>query len=118
MYLTQKVKDFVISASNGKEAYIKGCRELAKYMASKKYDNLSFKITRDPLAQNTFIFSLFTNVDMKEEQKRFCSICKEYHSTFYINKEYNCRRCELKSFLSRCSTKAKLSKNYMKKELK
>lgn len=35
MEVTMKVKSFEFQANNEKEAYIKGCKNLAKYMASK-----------------------------------------------------------------------------------
>ena len=46
MNLSAKVKSFVIKADTEKEAYIKGCKQLARFMASKKYTNLTFKIER------------------------------------------------------------------------
>lgn len=116
MNLTAKVKSFVIKAEDEKQAYLKGCKQLARYMASKKYKNLSFKIERDE-EPNTFIFTLYTNVDLSEEQRKFCSMCKEVHCSFYINEEYNCSRCNLKTFLNRANSKLTISKNYYKKEI-
>lgn len=116
MNLTAKIKSFTISADSEKEAYIKGCKNLAKYMASKKYSNLSFKIERTQVP-NEFIFSMYTNIDLGEEQRKFCSICKEVHSSFYINEEYNCSRCNLRTFLTRAEEKARISKSFYRGEM-
>ena len=89
MNLSAKVKSFVIKADTEKEAYIKGCKQLARFMASKKYTNLTFKIERTE-NPNEFIFTMYTNIDLSEEQRKFCSLCKEYHCSFYVNEEYNC----------------------------
>lgn len=116
MNLTAKVKSFVINAGSEKEAYIKGCKQLAKFMASKKYKNLTFKIERTEV-ENEFIFTMYTNIDLSEEQRKFCKLCKEYHCSFYVNEEYNCARCNLRTFLSRARSLAEVSKNYYKKEM-
>lgn len=116
MNLSAKVKSFVIKADSEKEAYLKGCKQLAKYMASKKYTNLTFKIERTEI-KGEFIFTMFTNIDLREEQRKFCHLCKEYHCSFYVNEEYNCSRCNLKNFLSRARSKTEISKNFYKKEM-
>lgn len=116
MNLTAKVKSFVIKADDEKQAYLSGCKQLARYMAPKKGNNLSFKIERGE-EENTFIFTMYANIELGEAQRKFCSMCKEYHCSFYINEEYNCSRCNLRNFLSRSQTKLNISKNYYKKEL-
>lgn len=116
MNLSAKVKSFVIKADTEKEAYIKGCKQLARFMASKKYTNLTFKIERTEIP-NEFIFTMYTNIDLSEEQRKFCQLCKEYHCSFYVNEEYNCSRCNLKNFLSRARSRTEISKNFYKKEM-
>lgn len=117
MNLSMKVKSFTIAADSEKEAYLLGCKSLAKFMASKKYKNLSFKIERTN-EENVFIFTMFTNIDLGEEQRNFCKLCKEYHCNFFINEEYNCSRCNLKTFLERAMQKSRISKSYYKGEMK
>lgn len=118
MNLTLKVKSFVIAANSEKDAYIKGCKQLAKYMASKKYKNLSFKIERTSGNENTFIFTMFTNLDLGEEQKIFCKTCRDYHCSFFVNEDYNCSRCNLRSFLEKAEQKSRISKSFYKREMK
>ena len=118
MNLTLKVKSFVITANSEKDAYIKGCKKLAKYMASKKYKNLSFKIERTSGNENTFIFTMFTNLDLGEEQKIFRKTCRDYHCSFFVNEDYNCSRCNLRSFLEKAEQKSRISKSFYKREMK
>lgn len=115
MNLTNKIKSFTVKAQTEKEAYLKGCKDLAKYMASKEYQNISFKIERG-VEPGTFIFTMFTNIDLSEEQRAYCKLCREFHCSFYVNEEYNCSRCNLKTFLKRAQSKAKISKNFYEKE--
>lgn len=116
MLLSYKIKSFKIKADSEKEAYLKGCKELAKYMASKRYKNISFKIERLKEAENTFVFTMYTNIDLGEEQRDFCKICREFHCSFFINEHYNCDKCNLKAFLNKCKEKARVSKNFYKKK--
>lgn len=118
MNLTTKIRSYTITASDEKEAYIKGCKQLAKYMASKKYTNLSFKIERSTETENTFIFTVFTNLDLGPEQRNFCKMCRQFHCSFYVNEEYNCSRCNFKTFLERAEQKARISKSFYRKRLK
>lgn len=118
MEFTMKVKSFEFQAKSEKEAYIKGCKQLAKYMASKKYQNLQFRIERSPEDPKTFIFILFTALDLGADQRNYCKICKDFHCSFYINENYNCDRCNLKTFLRREEEKLRVSKSYYKREMK
>lgn len=112
MTFSIKVKDFEFTGKTEQEAYLKGCKSLAKYMASSKYKNLSFSIERLSGAQPTVKFTLCTNIDANAEQKQFCKMCKEFHCSFYVNEEYNCSRCNLKTYLKRIQQKGSVSKNF------
>ena len=116
MNLTLKVKSFIISAETEKDAYLKGCKQLAKYMASKKYKNLTFKIER--AGENKFVFTMFTNSDLGEEQRAYCKTCRDYHCSFFVNEDYNCSRCNLKNFLMRAEQKSRISKSFYNHEMK
>ena len=118
MFLTLKVCSFTVEAETEKEAYLRGCKKMAKLVASKKYKHTSSKIERVPDCENKFLFTIFTNIDLGPEYKNFCNMCKEMHCSFYINEEYNCSRCNLKAFMERVEQKARVSKNYYKNEFK
>lgn len=116
MYLTEKVCSFTVIADSKKEAYLKGCKKAAKYVGSQKYRNMSSKI--ENVGQNEFVFTLFTNIDLSPEIAQFCKMCKEYHCSFFVNEEYNCSRCNLKTFMERTKQKAKVSKEFYKERMK
>lgn len=117
MEVAMKIQTFAVKAKTEKEAYIKGCKKLAKYMASKKYTNLSVRIRRSNDNPGIFLFTFYTNSDLSEQKKKFCKLCKEYHSSFFVNEEYNCNRCNLNTFLSRVESKERISKNFYLKEM-
>ena len=116
MLISCKVKSFVFQGESLKEAYLKGCKKLAKYIASDKLTNLTFSVER--MESNNFLrFNVYTNLSLSEIQKQYCTNCKNFHCSFFINEEYNCSRCNLKNFLKRCSQKVSISKGYYKHRL-
>lgn len=116
MNLTMKVKSFTITSYSEKEAYIRGCKEFAKYMANPKYKNITFKIERAPSVENEFIFTMYTNLDLGEEQRNYCKMCKEFHTSFFINESYNCNECRLQAFLQKAKQKAQISKGFYREK--
>ena len=114
MYITAKICSFDITAESEKEAYIKGCKKAASMVASKKYKNTSMKVERS--REGVLTFTILTNIDLGQDYKMFCKMCKEMHCSFYINENYNCDSCNLKAFLNRIEEKAKVSKSFYKRE--
>ena len=115
MKAISKVKEFTFTGNTQKEAYLKGCKELAKYMASKTHQNLVTQIVRK---DNEVTFTIYCSVELLEPQQRFCKICKEMHTNFYINTKYNCDACNVKAFLNRLHSQLNVAQNYYKKEVK
>ena len=113
MQWISKIRSFTITAESEKEAYIKGCKSIAKYIANPKYKNLVTKIERAN-ESNTFIFTIFSNIDVGEEQKKFCKVCSETHKLFYCNDSKNCDYCTFKSFMNRVSEKCNVQKGFYK----
>lgn len=111
MDFSQKVRSYIFVGVTPREAYITGCKQLAKFIASSKYTNLSFKAQRIE-GKSAFRFTIYTNLDLALSQKEFCKICKEIHCSFFVNEEYNCSRCNMKSFLKRVKQKSNISKGF------
>lgn len=116
--MTAKIGSFTSTAENKKQAYLNGCKRIAKFVANDKYKNISFSVEKNSERDNSFIFTLFTNIDLSQDRSKFCKMCKEFHTSFYINEEYNCSRCNLATFLAREKQKAEISKNFYKKSMK
>ena len=45
-------------------------------------------------------------------------MCKSYHCSFFVNEDYNCSRCNLKSFFDRTKKKADISKKFYEEKIK
>ena len=116
MYLTNKICSFVVAADSKKDAYIKGFKKAAKYVASPKYKNISCKI--EAIDDASFLFELYVNLDIGEELSHFCKMCKTYHSSFFVNEDYNCSRCNLKTFMERTKKKVVVSKKFYEEKMK
>lgn len=117
MFFALKIKESIIEADDRKEAFLKGLKEYSKYMASPKYSNVTFSIKKVPSSNNTYVFTTYTNIDAKAFQKEFCKTCKYFHTSFYVNEEYNCNRCNLKSYLKQIEKASKISRNYYKRKM-
>ena len=114
MNISSKVCSITVQAGNEKEAYLKGCKKVAKYIASKKYTKFSMTVDRVGSLDNSFLFTLYADLDLNSEMNHYCKMCKEYHCSFYVNEEYNCSRCNLKNFMDRVKEKSNTSKNFYK----
>ncbi len=111
-----KVATFSFKATSEKEAYLMGCKKMAKIIATKKYQNLTTKIIN--CGDNLFQFIVYTMLDITDEQRNFCKMCKEMHCSFFINEDYNCARCNYKSFMRRMLEKLRISKSYYREQFK
>lgn len=117
MQAVSKIKSFVVEGTDRKDAYLKGCKRYAQYIASSQFQNISLKVEHVEGNPKALRFILLTTIDMREEQEAFCKICKELHCSFYINEEYNCSRCNLKSFLRKLQHRTNISKGYYKSKI-
>lgn len=79
-----------------------------------KYDQIYFAVKE---LKQTDIFTLYTMRDITKSKNHYCTICKEFHSSFYINEFYNCNSCSLKSFIEREKKDLNISKCAFKEKL-
>ena len=118
MNVTLKICSFIARGENKKQAYLNGCKKVAKFWGSKKYKNVSCKIERISKDENALLFVLFTTLDLGKEKSQYCKMCKEMHCSFFINEDYNCSSCKLEGFFKKVKEKALVSKNFYKTEFK
>lgn len=116
MLYSMKIKSIEFNGVTKQDAYLKGCKKLAKFIASPKYDNITVKVEKG--SETSFIFTLFASIDIGKEVSQYCKMCKEFHCSFYVNEEYNCARCNLKNCMQRIKGKAGVSKLYYKHIIK
>lgn len=81
-----------------KKAYLEATKWLAINIFSKEQfaKNLSVKIEKKN--ENTFIISIFLDVDEKELKQRFCLNCQHLHNTFFQVEKVNCDECKMNAY--------------------
>ena len=119
MFYAQKVKSFTFTGSTPREAYVRGCVSLINVITSKEFKNASLKIEKieNENEQVRMTFSIYTNLGLNAEQSHFCKTCKGINKSSFIQGNWKCSNCKLKSFLGVAKEKAMVSKRFYKKEI-
>jgi hypothetical protein len=65
----------------------------------------------------TFRLELYCTIDASETCKNFCDHCKEFHSAFFLNQQYNCDACNYTAFKKQMEQKLKIKKDYRVEKL-
>ena len=103
-----------------KNAYLKACKWLAKYVLSKKeFENVQFKIKKLKNDDGLYVFelSLYAALSEEELRERHCSICRETHSSFFISEETNCNWCKVGAYQRRTDDMISSKTQYYKDKL-
>ena len=89
-----------------KEAYLKACAWVAKVVLSKsskvEVSNLTWKIS--PVSKTdlpTYRLELFVTYDEEDVNSSMCEVCKQLHSSFFSNNEFNCSKCNKEAYRKR-----------------
>ena len=120
MQISEKYFERTFKAAKSKDAYMKVCKWLAINIISNKhlYDS-TWKITKVKETPNwtKFKLELFCTLDDAEIADRFCKVCKEIHSSFFINEEYNCNRCNMITFRKRLKESLDVKTTYRQQRM-
>jgi hypothetical protein len=65
----------------------------------------------------TFTLELWTMLDAEEGTKGFCERCREFHSSFFLNQQYNCDACNYIAFKKQMDQKLNIKKAWRKEKL-
>lgn len=99
MLIGSKIGSKTFVDKNRRKAYLKGSKYMARFI---KWPGIYFNVKEVKGNElYTFVFSLYTTVDLTARKNRHCQLCKEFHNSFYINEFYNCNTCSLNSFIKR-----------------
>ena len=109
-------KDFSDEYDDLKAAYLKACKWVSTNVISAKHKNVVWKIEK--YSDSVIRLKLYCELDTDAEFNSYCKMCKEFHTSFFLNDQYNCDACKLKSFLIRMSEKSKISKEYFRERIK
>lgn len=104
------------TAETMKEAYMKAVKWYATNVISK--DELHSVQIEFEKVQNsefpTIAMHLHAVLSEDELRERYCKLCKESHSMFYMNSNYNCNRCEAKAYQTRTDDMLRVKLEYYK----
>lgn len=102
-----------------KDAYLKACGWMAKNVVSKaEAGDMSFSITKKADASlPTFILEVSTVLDVVEHQESFCGSCREFASSFFMNKSVDCNGCKYNAFIKQVDQRILIKKSYKKEKL-
>jgi hypothetical protein len=104
----------------GKQAYMKLIEWLAKHVISKVEvgENTQYAISKVKDADYpTYRLELFCTLKESDIQAQRCEVCKEFHKAYYINQEYNCNECKMKSYVDLIKQKLSIKRSYRKERI-
>jgi hypothetical protein len=81
------------------EVTVENIKTLDKMLSSIKIKDMFLRIDKQP--NKSYKVEIYAQGNFTKDYKKFCERCKEFHCQFYINEEYNCSRCNLKTFIKR-----------------
>lgn len=100
-----------------KSAYMSAVKWIATNVLSKvemKDVSVSYEKSKD---SPTITIRLFAVLNESEVEKNHCTICRESHSSFFMNNAANCSSCSTKAYQRRLSETLKTKKIYYKEIL-
>lgn len=103
------------TADTMKSAYMNACKWYATNVLSKDelhHVQVEFEKGYDEQQLPTVTIHLFATLDEGTLRDRFCKICKETHSLFYVNSNYNCNRCEANAYQKRTDEMLRVKLEY------
>lgn len=111
MIIITKVASLKLSAETKEELQRKIGSKILKISKKPKWGGaFTFDIeqTED---ETSCVLNAYYKYDNKEIEDRHCRICQDAHNTFYINKQYNCARCEYRAYLTRAQEHERMMKS-------
>lgn len=105
------------TGNDSKKAYLKASKWIAQNIISQNIKNVVWnieKISEDPVI---FKVTLYVQTDLDEISKRKCEACKDFHTKFYINQQFNCDKCNMQALLATTREKLKIMSQYVKERI-
>lgn len=108
-------------ARTHKDAYVKAMKWVASnIIADSELQNsvINFEKSYSKETQlPVIIVHLSVSLTEKEHRDRHCRVCKEIHSSFFMNEETNCAWCKAMAYQRRLDEFIKEKKSYYKERL-
>lgn len=108
------------TADTMKNAYMNACKWYATNVLSKdELHNVLVEFVKEKNEQlPTVVIRLSATLSEDELRDRYCKICKETHSLFYMNHNYNCNKCEAKAYQVRTDDMLRVKLEYYRELLR
>lgn len=102
------------SAETMKTAYMDACKWYATNVLSKdELHNVQIEFEKNSKGEfPTVVIHLFAVLSENELRDRFCKLCREAHSSFFMNQNFNCNRCEAKAYQQRTDDMLRVKLEY------
>jgi len=102
-----------------KEAFQKATKWVALNITAKHdSEDLLVKILKDKEASlPTITVEIYAEYDDKDWKHSFCTACKDFHKSFYINQQFNCSRCNMVAYRDSIHQKQLIKTKYKKQKL-
>lgn len=120
MKIAIKFFEKVFKGEDSKDVYLKACKWIAKNVISTVEIGETFwRIEKERDTDlPTFKLELYAMLDANETGEKFCIKCKEFHRSFFINQDFNCSRCNMKTYKNELEDKLSIKKQWRKERLK
>ena len=115
----EKILTKEFTHKDSKDAYLKACRWLAVNVVPQvELRNVMYEIHKVNDSQlPTFRIIIYATFDEKEMREDHCSICKQFHESFFLREKCQCDRCELKAYQKRADTVLSHRRSFIKDKL-
>ena len=101
-------------AETMKAAYLNACKWYATNVLSKdELHNVQVEFEKNAKGEfPTVVIRLFAVLSEDQLRERYCNLCRESHSLFFMNHNYNCDRCEAKAYQQRTDEMLRVKLEY------
>lgn len=106
------------TGDNMKEAYLKACKWYAtNVLAKDELHNIQVEYEKDKQSP-TVTIHLYVSMEEEVFRQEHCSICKEFHNSFFVNEPNNCNSCNVSGYQRRLDKSIKAKIEYYRKLLR
>ena len=100
IYYSKEFFKMKFTADTMKKAYMDACKWYATNVLHKdELHSVQVEFEKLPKEQlPTVVIHLYAVLSEDELRERFCKLCRESHSMFYMNHNNNCNKCEAKTY--------------------
>ena len=103
----KKIFEKSFTGESTKQAYLKACKFYSsKFIArGDEFGEVSCRFIKETSSQlPTITLKVYAMLSETELREKNCTICREAHSSFFLNNSYSCAECHASAYLKRLDT--------------